>query len=322
MKKQADAAKKAEMDCKDKLKSMTTTTTKAKGPTTTTPKPKSTTKSTQKPTNDAGKPAPAAGKPAPAGNNVGKAATVNRDGVALTPDQPCCKSAAFGLCSQSPVVRNMCETECGCDRVKGQCNLANIPDKCKQPGGKTPPPMPKPTCADKNSACAGWAAKGECKIDIGWFMQTSCTKSCDLCNCPSTDINDFLCWAWAVMGECSKNPTFMKPYCGLSCCKITKGAIAHLSMAQRRKIVYRVAKARRLVRIKAARRQLLFKLRTRKAKKALRALALKNRRHGAKSKASALARRKARVARARALRKALKKRLAKIRAKASRKNRI
>lgn len=67
-------------------------------------------------------------------------------------------------------------------------------------------------CVDKNWNCFQWARMGQCTRNPT-YMKPNCPKSCSLC-CQDSR---FECNGWARQGECSRNPTYMKSNCKKSC---------------------------------------------------------------------------------------------------------
>ncbi|XP_039255044.2 uncharacterized protein LOC120331930 [Styela clava] len=110
---------------------------------------------------------------------------------------------------------------------------------CKDGVGttETPTTTKSPdTCTDDEESCSNWAASGECQKNPE-IMLIICKKSCKVCttkppgttkpstttkqtttgtNKPCIDENDS-CARWASMGECEKNPDYMKDKCRKSC---------------------------------------------------------------------------------------------------------
>jgi len=103
------------------------------------------------------------------------------------------------------------------------------------------------SCTDSNSRCPSWAASGECDKNPG-YMKTNCKKSCKVCTpgrkkvricstlspptanpsaqptdapatLPPTDCVDkhTSCGYWNRIGECTRNPIWMKDNCCKSC---------------------------------------------------------------------------------------------------------
>jgi len=79
-------------------------------------------------------------------------------------------------------------------------------------------------CRDENTACAAWAAQGECDANPD-FMHADCRRSCGVCaegavegEVPCRDTGSkHDCEYWTTMGECEQNEAFMKGQCAKSC---------------------------------------------------------------------------------------------------------
>ncbi|XP_074642540.1 uncharacterized protein LOC141899859 [Tubulanus polymorphus] len=70
-----------------------------------------------------------------------------------------------------------------------------------------------PDCLDNADDCQGWAAQGECEINVEW-MKTNCKRTCGYCGC----IDELQsCKYWLLQDECNKNHAYMKMNCRKSC---------------------------------------------------------------------------------------------------------
>ncbi|KAF2352427.1 Peptidase M12A [Trinorchestia longiramus] len=65
-----------------------------------------------------------------------------------------------------------------------------------------------------SNKCAAWARMGECTKNPS-FMMASCRKSCN--NCRKCEDTNSHCEYWAKMGECTKNFAYMESACKKSC---------------------------------------------------------------------------------------------------------
>uniref|UniRef100_A0A914C9S9 ShKT domain-containing protein n=1 Tax=Acrobeloides nanus TaxID=290746 RepID=A0A914C9S9_9BILA len=89
-------------------------------------------------------------------------------------------------------------------------------------------------CLDSHQLCSFWAKLYECEKNLFW-MKTQCPKSCGYCveNNTSDKHMDLInikdesqqgcvnshknCEFWKNLGECERNPTWMKKHCRFSC---------------------------------------------------------------------------------------------------------
>ncbi|XP_069950740.1 zinc metalloproteinase nas-4-like [Cherax quadricarinatus] len=80
------------------------------------------------------------------------------------------------------------------------------------------------TCEDNSEHCPAWATLGECKINPTW-MGVNCRQACLQCGKECHDNNPY-CSYWAEAGECTNNPTYMTIFCKLSCGLCHDSAVA------------------------------------------------------------------------------------------------
>ncbi|KAK3797104.1 hypothetical protein RRG08_060450 [Elysia crispata] len=72
-------------------------------------------------------------------------------------------------------------------------------------------------CQDRNSSCPELAQNGGCPANAT-YTTVNCRKSCGLCDGACANAYETAsCDYWAFIGECTKNPFWMWPNCGLSC---------------------------------------------------------------------------------------------------------
>ena len=86
-------------------------------------------------------------------------------------------------------------------------------------------------CHDTAKRCEEWAAQGECKRNES-FMHKQCAASCGTCDKqhepaaspqvsprrdPVNNQQELRCYAWAMAGECQKNPAYMHRTCKDAC---------------------------------------------------------------------------------------------------------
>ncbi|KAK7862073.1 hypothetical protein R5R35_011492 [Gryllus longicercus] len=76
------------------------------------------------------------------------------------------------------------------------------------------PPSKPHTCSDNSHLCRYWANIGECQKNPTW-MRVNCPVSCKECGTCSN--YNKLCVPWAERGECIKNPSYMTIYCAEAC---------------------------------------------------------------------------------------------------------
>ncbi|XP_020615471.1 zinc metalloproteinase nas-28-like [Orbicella faveolata] len=73
------------------------------------------------------------------------------------------------------------------------------------------------SCKDFNNKCGYWASIGECNRNPG-YMRVYCKKSCRVCPAQGGCTDrNQYCQQWAAMGYCYTNPGYMKPNCKRSC---------------------------------------------------------------------------------------------------------
>ena len=112
-------------------------------------------------------------------------------------------------------------------------------------GGVRPVPAPEPqACADEDPRCAFWAELGECAENSEWMCSNCCTSCAGQSQCATVPtprapllpppppepvgespaplcVDDARyaddCPGWAGLGECDRNPEFMKETCKFSC---------------------------------------------------------------------------------------------------------
>ncbi|XP_070210463.1 tolloid-like protein 2 [Littorina saxatilis] len=94
---------------------------------------------------------------------------------------------------------------------------AKVHFNCRRIFQEPPPSAGEAGCKDTHGDCAGWAAKGECKLNPG-YMKDTCPKSCNACPKACKDIQN-ACSYWASSGECERNVGWMTTNCQLSCSK-------------------------------------------------------------------------------------------------------
>ncbi|GLH14390.1 Dorsal-ventral patterning protein tolloid [Gryllus bimaculatus] len=76
------------------------------------------------------------------------------------------------------------------------------------------PPSKPHICSDNSHLCRYWANIGECQKNPTW-MRVNCPVSCKECGTCSN--YNKLCVPWAERGECIKNPSYMTIYCAEAC---------------------------------------------------------------------------------------------------------
>ena len=120
-----------------------------------------------------------------------------------------------------------------------QCNVNtcndNASETCNAPSTSSYKPIPErrvtPTtssCVNIHKDCEYWASSGECSANPGYMLHY-CAHACNSChlqtqsfrddvsNCQDTFEEPESCRFWASIGECHKNPLFMKQSCRKSC---------------------------------------------------------------------------------------------------------
>ena len=70
------------------------------------------------------------------------------------------------------------------------------------------------TCVDDHGTCTEWALEGQCSKNPD-FMRASCKRACGLCGACHDRSAD--CKRWAASGECTANGKFMREQCPFAC---------------------------------------------------------------------------------------------------------
>ena len=80
--------------------------------------------------------------------------------------------------------------------------------------------------------CLKWKDEGRCTNSLQWWMKKRCKRTCGYCNNdnasstttttttttpPNCKDKSSNCPYWASIGECKKNPGYMRPNCRVSC---------------------------------------------------------------------------------------------------------
>ena len=152
---------------------------------------------------------------------------LGKPGGAVPGLSECCVMALRGGCIQTGN-KIRCPKECGC--VSSSWCTGNIPPYCFKPGGgnganaETNPSSSN--CPDQRQDCAALKTMRLC--DRHPAVASGCRKSCSLCGCGKDKYDANKCWGWAVVGECAKNPIWMKSNCALSCCSSRPGGLTAL----------------------------------------------------------------------------------------------
>lgn len=136
-----------------------------------------------------------------------------------------CACESLPLCSahcKEPckVLNGDVEWECGaCVESIHRCRpgAADFPQRSAALLPTQASPATTHDCADEEPNCRSWAVQGECTANPD-FMKKSCRCACESGNVASAcEDKHAKCKTWASIGECDTNPNFMRPTCPVTC---------------------------------------------------------------------------------------------------------